>query len=124
MTAIENKTANINSLVKKNGSWLKNYWNWKITDHNNDKYITALEFNTLAADVFNTRLAQANSVTKTDFDNNVSSLDNKIAANKTKNESIKNEFKKLKTFPSSYFIGKDHFEEVGKQNYLVFQPLN
>ena len=86
--------------------------------------MTTPEFNTLAADVFNTRLAQANSVTKTDFDNNVPSLDNKIAANKAKNESIKNEFKKLKTFPSSYFIGKDHFEEVGKQNYLVFQPLN
>ena len=52
------------------------------TDHNHDKYITALEFNTLAADVFNARLTQANLVV--DFDNSVSSLDNKIAANKTK----------------------------------------
>ena len=32
--------------------------------------------------------------------------------------------KKLKTFHSSYFIGKSHFEEDGTQNYLVFQPLN
>ena len=32
--------------------------------------------------------------------------------------------KKLKTFDSSYFIGKSHFEEDGTQNYLVFQPLN
>ena len=32
--------------------------------------------------------------------------------------------KKLKTFDSSYFIGKSHFEEDGVQNYLVFQPLN
>ena len=31
---------------------------------------------------------------------------------------------KLKTFDSSYFIGKSHFEEDGTQNYLVFQPLN
>ena len=31
---------------------------------------------------------------------------------------------KLKTFDSSYFIGKSHFEEDGIQNYLVFQPLN
>ena len=31
---------------------------------------------------------------------------------------------KLKTFDSSYFIGKSHFEEDGVQNYLVFQPLN
>ena len=30
----------------------------------------------------------------------------------------------LKTFDSSYFIGKSHFEEDGVQNYLVFQPLN
>ena len=31
---------------------------------------------------------------------------------------------KLKTFDSSYFIGKSHFEEEGTQNYLVFQPIN
>ena len=30
----------------------------KLTDHNHDKYITAPEFNTLSADVFNLRLAQ------------------------------------------------------------------
>ena len=32
--------------------------------------------------------------------------------------------KKLKTFDSSYFIGKSYFEEDGTQNYLVFQPIN
>ena len=31
---------------------------------------------------------------------------------------------KLKTFDSSYFIGKSHFEEDDTQNYLVFQPIN
>ena len=30
---------------------------------------------------------------------------------------------KLKTFDSSYFIGKSPFEEDGTQNYLVFQPI-
>ena len=63
-------------------------------------------------------------MTKTDFDNKLSSLDSKIAASKTKNESIENEIKKLKTLDLSYFIGKSHFEEDGAQNYLVFQPLN
>ena len=63
-------------------------------------------------------------MTKTDFDNGVSSLDSKIAANKTKNESIKKELKKLKTFNSSYFIGKSHFPEDDTRNYLVFQPIN
>ena len=37
---------------------------------------------------------------------------------------VQNEFKKLKTFDSIYFIGKSHFDEDGTQNYLVFQPLN
>ena len=31
---------------------------------------------------------------------------------------------KLKTFESSYFIDKSHFDEDGTQNYLVFQSLN
>ena len=31
--------------------------------------------------------------------------------------------KKLKTFDSSSFIGKSHFEENGTQNYLVLQPI-
>ena len=31
---------------------------------------------------------------------------------------------KLKTFDSSYFIGKSDFEEDGVQNYLVFPPVN
>ena len=63
-------------------------------------------------------------MTKTIFDNTVSSLDSKIAANKTKNESIENELKKLKTFGASYSIGKSHFEEDGTQKYLIFEPIN
>ena len=54
----------------------------------------------------------------------MSSLNRKITANKTKNLLVENNFKKLKTFDSSYFIGKSHFEEDGTQNYLVFQPIN
>ena len=61
-------------------------------------------------------------MTKANFDNKVSSLDSKIAANKTKNESIENEIKKLKALDLSYFIGKSHFED-STQNYLVFQPI-
>ena len=56
----------------------------KLTNHNHDKYITTLEFNTLAADVFNARLAQVNLITKTDFDAKLSSLNRKITANKTR----------------------------------------
>ena len=95
----------------------------KLTDHNHDKYITTPEFNTLAANVFNARLAEANLVTNTDFDAKLSSLNRKTTSNKTKHLLVENELKKLKTFDSIYFRGKSHFEEDGMQNYLVFQPI-
>ena len=63
-------------------------------------------------------------MTKTNFDNTVSSLNNKIPVNKTKNESIENELKNFKTFDSSYFFGKSHFEEDGTQTYWVYQPIS
>ena len=62
-------------------------------------------------------------ITKTDFDAKLSSLNRKITANKSKHLLVENELKKLKTFDSSYFIGKSHFEEDGTQNCLVFQPM-
>ena len=95
----------------------------KLTNHNHDKYIDTSEFNKLAADVFNARLAQANLITKTDFDAKLSSLNRKITSNKTKHVLVENELKKLKTFDSSYSIGKNYFEEDGTQNCLVFQPI-
>ena len=52
------------------------------------------------------------------------SLNRKISQNKTKHLLIKNELNKLNTFDSSYFIGKNHFNEDGTQKYLVFQRLN
>ena len=91
----------------------------KLNNHNHHKYITTPEFNTLAADVFNARLLRANLVSKTIFDNTISSLDGKIAANKTKNDSAENELRKLKTFDLGYFRGKSYFGEDGTQNYLV-----
>ena len=96
----------------------------KFNNHNHDKYITTLEFNTLAADIFTARLAQANLVTKTDFEAKLSSLNRKITLNKSKHLLVENELKKLKTFISIYYRGKNHFEEDGTQNYLVFHPLN
>ena len=78
LTTVENKIPDVSSLVKKTN------YNTKITEienklnnHNHDKYITNPAFNTLAADVFNARLVQANLITKTDFDAKLSSLDKK-----------------------------------------------
>ena len=42
------------------------------------------QFNKLAVDVFNARIAQANLITKTDFDAKLSSLNKKFTQNKTK----------------------------------------
>ena len=63
-------------------------------------------------------------ITKTDFDAKLSHLNRKIIKNKSKYLLVENELKKLKTFDSSYFIGKSHFEKDGTQNYLVFQPIS
>ena len=117
MTTAENKIPSISGLVKKTD------YNTKITDienilnnHNHDKYVTTSEFNTLAANVFNARLAQANLITKTDFDAKLSSLNGKITANKTKHFLNDNDL--------SYYRGKQYFDEgSGKQNYLVFLPM-
>ena len=53
-----------------------------------------------------------------------------INLNKSSNISIKAELKteqdkiiKLQAFDSSYFCGKNHFEDDSTQNYLVFQLL-
>ena len=70
LTAVENKIPDASSLVKKTDyntkiSEIEN----KVNDHNHDKYITILEFNTLAADVFKARLAaQADLIRKLEFD--------------------------------------------------------
>ena len=117
LTTVENKIPSISGLVKKTD------YNTKITDienklnnHNRDKYVATSEFNTLAANVFNARLAQSHLITKTDFGAKLSSLNKKITANKTKHFLNDNDL--------SYYRGKQYFDEgSGKQNYLVFLPM-
>ena len=115
LTAVENKIPSISNLVKKT------YYNTKITeiikkftDHKHDEYITTPEFHKLAA-VFNARLAQANLVTKADFDAKLSSLNRKITSNRTKHLLSENEL--------SYFHSKNYFDESDMQNYYIFQPV-
>ena len=50
----------------------------KLNNHHHDKYLDSSEFNKLAVDVFNARLAQANLIAKTDFDAKLLSLNKKI----------------------------------------------
>ena len=78
----------------------------KITD-------PTIEFNKL-------KLAQADLVTKTNFDNKLKSYNKKVVSNKTKNLHIE---KKLNAFDLSYFCGKNYVDEDGTQNWFVFQPM-
>ena len=91
LTTIENKITDVSNLVNK-----ANY-NTKITEienklnnHNNDKYIDTQEFNKLAADVFNARIAQANLIAKSDFDAKLSNLKRKITTNKSSHLLVEN----------------------------------
>ena len=121
LTAVENKIPDIGSLVKKTDYNAKNNEiEKKVTDHNHDKYITTPEFEKFTEELFATRLAQANLITKTDFDTKLISLNRKINSNKTKHLLVENELKRLQTFDSIYFRDKSHFKEDGTQNYLVF----
>ena len=71
-----------------------------------------------------TRLAQEQiQQERTNFDDKLKSLNQKINSNKTKHLLVENELKKLQTFDSIYFRGKSHFEEDGTQNYVAFQPM-
>ena len=59
LTTVENKILSVSVLAKKTDydtkiTKIEN----KLHNHNHDKYITTPEFNTLAADVFNARLAR------------------------------------------------------------------
>ena len=91
LTALKNKIPDVSSPIKETD------YNTKVTkienklsNHNHDKYINTSEFNTLAANVFNARIAQANLITKTDFDTKLLSLNRKITQNKTKHLLVEN----------------------------------
>ena len=68
LTAVENKLPDVSNLVKGTD------YNYEVTEIENklnnrdhDKYIDTSEFNKLAGDVFNAKLAKANLVAKTYF---------------------------------------------------------
>ena len=110
MIAVENKIPNASNLVKKTDYDKKvSEIEKKITDHNQDEYITTPEFNKLTSENFAARLAQANLITKIDFDAKLSSLNRKIILNKASHSLIKKELKKLRTFDLDYFIEKKPF---------------
>ena len=95
LTAVENKIPNVSNLANKTDYNTKvTETENKLTNHNHDKYTDTQEFNRLAADVFNARIAKANLITKTDFDAKLSSLNRKNTKNKSKHLLVENELKR------------------------------
>ena len=74
------------------------------------KLLVIVLINTLLLQDLIRRLAQANLVVKTDFDDKLKNFNKEINSNKAKHVLVENEFKKLETFDSIYFRGKIHFE--------------
>ena len=118
---IEDKIPDISNLATKS--------NTKINEVKNEiPSITGLATTSALTAVENKIPSISNLVKKTDYDAKVEEVENKminlyrkIVSNKTKDISIENELKKLKTFDLSYFRGKNYFDEDGNQNYYIFQ---
>ena len=95
------------------------------TQCDHGKYITTPEFNTMVASVFNARLAQADLVTKTDFDVGLKKISDRVTSNKSKHLLVENKLKKLEKFNVVCFRGKNYFDgNDGTQNYLVLQAIS
>ena len=77
----------------------------KVTNQNHDRYITTSEFNKLTKEDFAARLAQANLITNTDFDNTLYMSFNR-KNNSNKQNILKMNLKKIQTFESIYFRAK------------------
>ena len=93
LTAVEYKIPDVSSLVKQTdyNTKISDIEN-KIIDHNHDKYIATPEFNTLAADVFNARLAaQTDLIRKPEFDFELKSISGRVTKNKAKHLLVENE---------------------------------
>ena len=107
LTSVENKIPSVSNLVKKiNYNTKVIEIENKLNNHNHDKYIDNSEFNKLAVDVFNARIAQANLITKTGFDAKLSSLNKKITQNITKHLLVESELNLILVILSEKFILK------------------
>ena len=119
---VENKITNTSNLVTTTVLNTKiNEAENKIPSH--DKYITTPEFNKLTTESFQARLKQANLVTKTDFNNKLTSCNRQITSNKTKHLEVQKKLNSLITNDYNFFLGKSYFTSNDEsQNKFVYQP--
>ena len=92
----------------------------KIPDH--AKYITTQEFDKLTAENFAARPKQANLVSKTDFENELS-FNRKITSNRNKYLEVQEKLNSLTTKYYKFFVGIIYFASNDRsQNMFVYQP--
>ena len=117
MTAVENKIPDVNNLVRKTN------FNGNITEiEGKIPRITGLATNSALTAVENKIPDVTSLVTKTDFDAKLKGISDRVTKNKSKHLIVENELKRLKTFDSDYFVGKNCFDgDDAAQNTLVFQ---
>ena len=120
MIAVENKIPDVSNLVKKADYGAE-------TLHIKCKYFTTANYNKFTNEKLGLKIKQKKLVSKSDIAGFISNadLDNKIAtlAIKAELKAEQDKIKTLQAFDSSYFRGKNHFEDDSTQNYLVFRPM-
>ena len=122
ISEVENRMLNTSSLVtttvlNTKNSEVEN----KILDH--AKYITTQEFNKLTVENFTARLRQANLVSKTDFNNKLTSFNKRIISNKTKHLDVQKKLNSRITKDYYFFSGRIYFTSNDEsQNTFVYQP--
>ena len=83
--------------------------------------MTTPEFNKLTSENFAARLKQANLVTKTEFDNKLTT-NKQITSNKTKYLEVEHKLESLMK-DYNFFLGRIYFtSNDGFQNMFVYQP--
>ena len=89
---------------------------------NHDKYIITPEFNKLTAENFPAWLKQAKLVSKTGFDNKLTSFNRIITSNKTKYLEVQNKLNSLIIINCKFLLGRMYFtSNNGSQNTFVYQ---
>ena len=88
------------------------------------KYIPTPGFNKLTAENFAARLKKAHLVSKSHFDNKLTSFYRKITSMKTKYLEVQKKLNSLITKDYNFFLGRIYFSSNdGSQNTFLYQPI-
>ena len=115
MTTIVTKIREVENKIQDTSSLMTtSVLNTKISEvekkvPNLDKYITTPEFDKSLAKNFAARLKQANLISKTDFENKLTSFNKKITSNKTKYLEEKKKLNNLTTNDYNFFLRRMYF---------------